>query len=80
MAIQEPMVTLVPTCIVTPLEVNVPKEKGERVSPAPASQVVRGQGPPLQAQQDVPPQWLWPGAPGEKPPRHPVPYCENALE
>ncbi|KAL0282282.1 UNVERIFIED_CONTAM: hypothetical protein Sangu_2958600 [Sesamum angustifolium] len=33
-AISEQMVKLVPTPSVTPLEVDVPKEKGERISPA----------------------------------------------
>ncbi|KAL0440556.1 UNVERIFIED_CONTAM: hypothetical protein Slati_2538600 [Sesamum latifolium] len=49
------MATLIPARVVTPSNVDVPKEKGKRVPPALSPPVAGGQGPLLQAQQDVPP-------------------------
>ncbi|KAL0313809.1 UNVERIFIED_CONTAM: hypothetical protein Sangu_2225300 [Sesamum angustifolium] len=48
MTIREQMATLVPACAVTLSNVDVPKEKGKRVSPAPAPLVAGSQGPPSQ--------------------------------
>ncbi|KAL2246748.1 UNVERIFIED_CONTAM: hypothetical protein Sindi_2527100 [Sesamum indicum] len=71
------MAILVLAGAVTPLDVDVPKGKGERVCPTPAPPVVRGQGPPHKLNRMSSSEYQIAGVPSEE--QQDIPFSEEIL-